>query len=77
MIESGLYAFYMSLNSFKQQYMERIYLSETDDEFRALTVEQLKRPMLLVFALWTVAVIVLIVEHIISKWNNWRNRNHH
>lgn len=76
MMESGLYAFYMSLNSFKQQCMERIHLDETNDEFRALTAEQLKRPLLLVFALWTFALIIFISEHIILKWYNWRDRNH-
>lgn len=75
MIESGLHSFYMSLNSFKQQFIERAYFSQTDDAFQALTTQQLKRPMILVFYLWATAVIVFIAEALVSKWNQWRNQN--
>lgn len=75
MMESGLHAFYMSLNSFKQQFFERAYFSQTDDEFRALTTQQLKRPMILIFGLWVLAVVVFMGEVCVIRWNQWRGRN--
>lgn len=70
MMESGLHAFYLSLTAFKQKCIEHLYLSQTDDDFRALTSGQLRRPMIFIFGLWSIAIIFFIAEIIILKWKN-------
>lgn len=75
MMENGFYRFYISIASFTQQLIEREYLEQNEEEFQALTVDQLKRPLMLLFALFGVSVIVFIIEHIISKWNSYVRRS--
>lgn len=43
-----------------------------EDIFRALTVDQLRRPMVLILGLWALVMIIIILEHIIFKWMYWR-----
>lgn len=73
MMSSGLYQFYISFAEYKQKLAERVKSAQDeDDNFRALTMDQLKRPMLFIFGLWSLAVVIFIMEHIISKWKHWR-----
>lgn len=71
MMENGLHQFYSSMNEFRQKFIDREYSIEEQDSFKALAMKQLKRPMILIFGLWVVAVIVLVGERIISKWIEW------
>lgn len=68
MMASGLHQFYTSLATFKNNLVERAYSIVDDDCTEALTMEQLKRPLILLFCLWGVALIVFIGESIVSKW---------
>lgn len=77
MTENGLYQFYLSLAAFKQKFVDRAYLDEDEDDFQALTMGQLKRPMILLFCLWAVAMTLFMAEVIISKWKNQRDNNPH
>lgn len=80
MVENGIHKFYLSLAIFKQKLIDRAYLEQIDDDFQALTVEQLKRPMILLFYLWGMATIIFIAEMTIFKWiycNRRRNSNSH
>lgn len=72
MMEYGLFEFYTNFAAFKQKFIERIYLSEEDGDPQALTMGQLKRPAILLVALCAFAAIILIVEIVIFKWQNWR-----
>lgn len=73
MIESGLYRFYTSFADYKFKLRRRIHSSEDDENFQALTIQQLRRPMVLIFGLWTLSIVVFIAEHIFHKWQNWRS----
>lgn len=74
-VENGLRQFYESLVDFRQKLIDRVHLSQLDDDIQALTFEQLRRPMILVFCLWGITIIILILEIFISKWNaSRRNR---
>lgn len=72
-MENGLHQFYPSMNEFRQKFVDREYLMEEQDSFKALAMKQLKTPMILIFGLWAAAVIVLIGDRIISKWIEWYN----
>lgn len=73
MFESGLAQFYQSFIAFQRKFIERVYLMPEEDDFDVLKMEQLIRPMTLIFYLWGIAIIVFIAEIIIRKF--WiRNR---
>lgn len=48
-----------------------VFNSEEDDQ--ALTMEQLKRPMILIVCLWGMSIMIWIAEIIIYRWKNRRN----
>lgn len=73
MMESGLNHFYVSLTRFRRNFLERSFLDEEYDDFHALTIDQLRRPMILVLCLWMVALIIFIIEILIIKYRS-RNR---
>lgn len=50
MIESGLAHFYSSLAKF--QISLDYHMSQEDDDIQALSIQQLKKPMILIFCLW-------------------------
>lgn len=71
MTESGLHEFYKSYAFLKEKYMQRAFMNQTeDDDMQALTVEQIKRPLFLVFCLFGIATTVFIAELVIVKWKN-------
>lgn len=79
MMESGLYAFYNSLTQFRLEMNRQVHSKRGDDEdnddIKALTIEQLMRPMMIIFCLWGASVALFIVEHFVFRWNQWRNRS--
>lgn len=75
LMANGLYQFYSSFATFTQKCIQGD-LIEKDDDDRALKMEQLRRPMILVFGLWAVAAIIFVGEVIVNKWKSRRNRSH-
>lgn len=81
MMSSGLYEFYTSYAEFKRRIMKpwcvgpcpRHTHDSDDDDLQVLTMEQLRRPMMLIFGLWALAAVIFVIEYIISKVNNWRS----
>lgn len=73
MIEHGLYSFFTSINDFKRNilFRENSNHDDIDDDDRALTLEQLKRPIILIVCLWTAALFAFVVEVIIDKFSAW------
>lgn len=85
MMTNGLYQFYTSFAEFKQHFMFQEWSCQAIDDvdFHAFTLNQLRRPMLVIFGLWALATICFIVEHIVYKIMYWLgcrvhqfNRNH-
>lgn len=70
MMENGFYHFYMSMASFTQKLIERAYLVQEENEFYPLAINQMRRPMLLLFSLWSFTTIIFCVEIIVFKWKN-------
>lgn len=64
MMESGLHQFSTNLNDFKQEFIDRELEIGEENGFRALTMQQLNRPMILIFCLWAFAMIIFITEKI-------------
>lgn len=76
---NGLHQFYMTFCDFKQKLIERThsYLQsddDDDDDDQALTMKQLKRPLILLLGMCAITVLVFIAEIVVYKWNN-RRRN--
>lgn len=70
-MENGLHQFFMSFCEFSRKVILSSYLDEADEEEQALTFEQLRRPMILVFSLWGIAATIFIAENMIFRWNHW------
>lgn len=51
MMESGLIQLYKSLAIFEQKLIDRAFTITDVDNFRALTMEQLERPLILLFCI--------------------------
>lgn len=70
-MENGLSQFFSSFTAIKRKLIERATLGTVNDnEFQALSVEQLKRPMILLFGICAAATILLIAEIIIFRCSN-------
>lgn len=63
--------FYRSLAKF--QISLDYHMSQEDDDIQALSIQQLKKPMILIFCLWGAASTLLIAESVVFKWNQWYN----
>lgn len=72
MMENGLYQFYKYFSEYLLQLHHRTLSNENDDEIQVLTMDQLKRPMMVILGLWGLAMAIFIMEHIIRKWKEWR-----
>lgn len=68
--ENGLQKFYMSMDIFMRNFIKQKILNDEVDESEALTLVQLKRPLMLVFILWTVAIIIHLMQMIVLKIKN-------
>lgn len=67
-MENGLYQFFVRISDFKRKFILRDDSSDDDDDTEVLTIQQLKRPMILVFCLWSAAIFIFIAEIIVSKY---------
>lgn len=76
MMESGLHQFFTSYAHFRDGLHLRAFNGQQDDDDheQALTIEQLIRPMKLIFCLWGVALTIFTVEIVVFKWNQLRRR---
>lgn len=75
MMQSGLYRFYNSLAEYdwKLSGQENSSARKNDgDELQAVTMEQFKRPLMLLLSVWGIVVAIFIGEILVSKWNNWQ-----
>lgn len=67
MMESGFYQFYISLADFMEKFVQRAEEMYLDDDFQALSMDQLRRPMIIFISLYAMAIIVFILEIIVVK----------
>lgn len=67
MIENGLHQYFISLDAFQRNFYEMKYSVDKDEEFKELTIDQLKRPIILIIALLILATVILITEIIVFK----------
>lgn len=77
LMESGLHQFFTSYAHFRDDLHLREFNGQQDDDDdyeQALTIEQLIRPMKLIFCLWGVALTIFTVEIVVFKWNQLRRR---
>lgn len=76
MMENGLSQFFLSFTEFKRKILHRANSdAEDDDDFKAMSFEQLKRPLILLFGICGMAIVIFIVEVIIFRCGNRRARN--
>lgn len=74
MMENGLNQFFSAFTEFKRKLVARANLNIADeDDFQALSIDQLKKPVILMVGFCGIAVIIFIVEVIIFKVKQ-RNR---
>lgn len=73
MIESGLQRFYRSFTKFLTELRGYRFLKNTEDDPRALTVEQLWGPLILSVYILCFATIILVIEIIVFKLKQRRN----
>lgn len=69
MMENGLYQFYLDFAAYRQKLNRRIPTNQEDDDLQALTMEQLERPLVRILCIWSVAMIIFILEFIKMKWS--------
>lgn len=75
MMQSGLHRFYTSLADYDRKLSREEYLSakkDDEDDLQALTMEQFKRPLMLLLSLCAIVVVIFIGEILVFKWNNWQ-----
>lgn len=67
MIEAGLQRFFMTFGDFARYLLDQKFglVNENDDEVQPLTVQQLKRPLLLMLSLLGAATLMFIVEIVV------------
>lgn len=70
----GLHEFYSSFCDFKQKLIERTLLKDKSDDYRALAMDQLIRPVIALLCLCGAATIIFIAEILLFKWKRFRNR---
>lgn len=67
LMESGLHQFYTSFSAYKQKLSGRKSPNpEEDDDLRVLTMPQMRRPLILIFGRWALAIIIFMTELLYS-----------
>lgn len=67
MIENGLHQYFAATDAFKRNFHDIEYSNVKDEEFKELTIDQLKRPMILMVGLVILATVILIIQIIVFK----------
>lgn len=66
MMSSGLHHFYTKYSEFMMEMRSKIeHREENDEESQALTMEQLQRPLVVIFYLWGGSLGIFIIEILI------------
>ena len=78
MAEHGFYQFYHSILEFEmKETAGTVYLDMGIDkdeiDLEPITIEQMKKPIIIFLCLNGIAVILLIIEILVFKWLKWRN----
>lgn len=50
------------------------YIDIDDNDIEPFEMNQLKRPVIFVLTLYGMAMMVLLIEYVIYKWKDWRDR---
>lgn len=72
MIENGLNEYFASMDAFKRNFHDMKYSRVKDEEFKELTIDQLKRPMILMVGLLIFATVIFIIQIIVSKLKSFK-----
>lgn len=75
LIENGLQQFYMSFGAFKQKLMQQEPEDGEIDNEHALTMEQLKTPLIIYACLLGISSIVFVIEIILHHCKKLIDRN--
>lgn len=67
MMEYGFHRFYLSFAAYKEKLSDRLRPSSDDDDFRPLTIEQLKRPLVVILYIMMMSAVIFVAEVVISK----------
>lgn len=78
MAKHGFFQFYQSLLEFQQKWrMAKYGLTSRKENYEVdlepITIEQLRKPIIIVLCLNAVAIAVLVAEILVFKWLKWRN----
>lgn len=75
MMASGLHQLYIKYGEFVSEMHSKIeHREDENDDEQALTMDQIKRPLILVFYLWGITLVVFIIENLvyyIKKRSRW------
>lgn len=72
MMENGIHQQIQSYNHWA--HVIGICGANEEVDLITFTLEQLKRPMMLIISLWTFTALIFIAEISVHKWINWRKR---
>lgn len=73
MAEQGFYQFYHSISDFSQKWVFGKF-DKDEVDLQSITIEQLRRPIMIILLLNGIASILFVAEILIFKWLKWRNR---
>lgn len=81
MSEHGFYQFYDSymqfiLNSMLQKYAQTAGAIKGEMDLQSITIEQLRKLIVIVLCLNGIAALLFVVEILAYKWLRWRNCKH-
>lgn len=77
MAEHGFYQFYQSWMEFERKFLSRSAgIFDVEFELKPITIEQLRKPSIIVLCLNGLAVVIFVAEILVFKWLKSRNRKH-
>lgn len=82
MAEYGFYQFSESISEFKHKWkagvIDRTVENDNnvDDDLQSITMEQMKKPIIILLCLSAIAIIIFVAEILTFKWLKWRNCKH-
>lgn len=81
MAEHGFYGFYQDIMDFKLKHLigrlaQVKGMIGDGVDLQSITIEQLRKPVVIVLCLNGIATIVFVIEILVFKWLKWRNRKY-